>query len=331
MSILTKKIIFFCACTLFIILSPLVVLYAMGYVFEGDSWSLVRTGSVRFVVNKPSIIKINGLEAGSTSFFNTSFQNTFGMSRVSPGFLDIEIITDKGEKWNKKINLRPSEFIDFPKIVIPDTADTLSFELVSSLSFKPNKMNLVDGFLYVYNDTNDKKSKNKDKAVRFDMRNVFLRSLVSSESLGFNIASISKQNINLTEFSGTINGGIPKSALKQRTFGGDSRTVFYDNSKIFIVWPRQTGYQPFIEANTVSRAILFDEQIKDVFWYRDGEHLIVLSGSKIYFIDIDFRGNIQRNIISENINGPIYYIDYQNSIYIIDPLRNSLYRMPIDF
>ena len=326
-----RRLIFWIAFSLFLILSPLVVFYAMGYTYDTSSASFVRTGSLRFVTNTPVSITINDINLGSTSFFNTSFENSFGKSRVVPELLKIELKTKEGAKWSKSIELKPAQFIDFPKIVIPPSV--LNEDHIATLSHSFNQMSFNDGFLYIYNKTDTKKaiSKSREKVVRFDMRNVFLRSLISSESLDFNLSSISQASNSLVDFSGTLGAGTLKDSLKFRPFGGDARTAFYSGNRLYIVWPRQTGYQPFIEANTTSDPIIFDKKIEDVFWYKDGEHLFVLSDGKVYFIDIDFRGEIQRTIIKDNIDGPIYYIDYQNGIYIVNNKSKTLIRLDVDF
>lgn len=332
MSKLTKNTIFWMALSIFIVASPVVVLYAMGYVFDSDNLTLVRTGSLRFVTNTPSNIKINSVEVGRTSFFNTSFQNSFGLSRVKPGHIKVEIKSDSGNIWQKNIILQSAEFMDFPKIVIPPLS--VEQEFVASLSFSANKSILSEGFLYIFNDSKDKKNpRQSDKVARFDMRNVFLRSLISSQSLEFSIASISQlsKSQQAVEFSGTFSGLKPSSPINSTTFGADARTAFYSGKTLYIVWPKQTGYQPFISPSTVSEPIKFEKNIDNIFWYKDGEHLLVLSGGVLYFVDIDFRGEIQKNIILENINGPVIYIDYQNSVFVVDNNKKAVYRVLIDF
>ncbi len=321
-----RKLLFWTACGLFIVLSPLVALYSLGYSFDFETGMPVKTSSLRLSANTEANVRINGVSVGSTSFFSGSFSQ----SRLLPNQYMVELQKTGFRPWAKTVRLQPSEFMDFPKVIlIPDEIKT---ELYATVSFDPKTLAVRGGELIVAGGPDIKKSKNQ-KPSPFPAQ----LTLITIPEAVVRLASANQIPTILDgiQFDKTLPSYLDQSGrpliqpIHAREFPGDGRTAWFNDRSVFITWAVQTSYQPFIDAFTTSSPVIFNAPIREVVWHKDGEHLYVLAGESLYFIDIDFRGAIQKYVIATDISGTIAYSGDHDSLFV--QKGRSIFRLNVDF
>lgn len=318
-----RKLLFWTAVLVFLVMSPLAVLYAVGYSFDFESHMFVKTSSLRFVANTNAEVFVNGKSWGGLSFFSKSLSK----SRLLPGEYRIELRKPDFITWSKTIHLDPSQFTDFPRIVL--TPQNLKADPIATISFDPQAIALESGSLMAVSRTINKAQKNQVLIPRvslIDPGNASV-SYVPTEQATSILRGVEFDRIlpNYLDQAGHIIG----DQLHIREFYGDGRVAWFNEKAVFITWPVATAFQPFIKAFTTSSPILFDEPIREVAWHNDGEHLYVLSGTSLYFVDIDFRGTIQKNLIQRNVQGKFAYSTEYKAIYWFN--NNKLFKLNADF
>lgn len=115
MAIITKRIRFIVFFLLFIIISPIVVLYAKGDIFT-DGWNILQTGGI-YVAKAPigSDIYMNNKLRNTTSFFNRDIL----IKNLRPGTYDILVKKDSYNSWTEKIKVSDNIVTDANVFILP--------------------------------------------------------------------------------------------------------------------------------------------------------------------------------------------------------------------
>lgn len=129
MSRKTRWILFYGAVIVFLILSYVMVVYALGYKYDFVTWQLVRTGSFRLVANTSAEVYVNDELAGTTSFLGDSYSE----GRLLPRTYTVRLEREKYHSWEKKVTIVAGYFADFPKIML--LPHDLTLETVATESF----------------------------------------------------------------------------------------------------------------------------------------------------------------------------------------------------
>lgn len=117
--ILKKKIRLLIFFLIFIIISPLLVLYANGDIF-GDGWSLLKTGGI-YINSAPinSEIYINSKTKNNTSFFERDLL----VKNLKPGIYEVMVKKEGYNTWFKKINVFNNLVSDANVFMLPQKID----------------------------------------------------------------------------------------------------------------------------------------------------------------------------------------------------------------
>lgn len=129
MSKRTRWILFFISVFLFVVLSYVTVVFALGYQYDFIARDFVRMGSFRVVTNTGADVYLNGKLTGDTSFLN----NSFSKGRLLPRSYTVRIEKKGYHTWSKNIPVVAGYFTDIPKIVLLPLE--LESEIVPSGSF----------------------------------------------------------------------------------------------------------------------------------------------------------------------------------------------------
>lgn len=150
MSKKTRWILFLLAIGLFIALSYVTVVFALGYKYDFSARSFVRMGSFRIVANTGADVTINGKPAGSTSFLGSTFSKT----RLLPRIYTVNVQKEGYHPWQKKITVSAGLFTDFPKVMLVPTELPTEFVATESLGFQmiDEKIRETKGKLLSFND-----------------------------------------------------------------------------------------------------------------------------------------------------------------------------------
>ena len=118
-----------------------------------------------------------------------------------------------------------------------------------------------------------------------------------------------------SEVVATASFGFPMPDDRIREARG--RYLEFDDRSITVTWTDSTSYQPFKKPGDQSLIVTMSTKIEDVQWYRDHDHILVSSGGKLYFYEIDTRGGLNSYELSP-IAGPFWYDGNENAVFMLE-------------
>ncbi len=283
-----RYFLFTLAIALFLVLAPIVVLFAVGYQYDFTQYKFVKIGSFRIKANTSAHVFINGKFIGSTAFLT----NTYSKGYVLPRVYTVDLETPRFTPWSKQLQVDAGYFVEVPKVVLlpqPIPAVVIaspSFQSIVSSSF----------------DTQSHTFKTISHAVGRNGKNGFQLSIFDLPS--GRLAS--------SAFLPTYQVSSPPSRHAAIVSPDGDKEMIFDSRHISVGWLSDSGYQPFKVAGDVEQIAGFSLPILDVQWYRDSAHLIANVGGTLKFIELDGRGG--RNIYDIGpVTGEFWYdADYGN-------------------
>ncbi len=284
----TRRILFYISVAVFLILSLIIVLYALGYRYDFIKNRFLKTGSFAIKTDINADFYINEIFAGSSSFLSRDFSK----SRLLPRTYDIRAQADNYRPWEKLVPVEAGAFTDFPRVVL--VPEKFKEEIVATSSLGgvfTTKFNPQDDTAIVSN-------KKRTELIHLDSsKKEFLKSPQP--------AAMPASTPEITP----VNGG--SSFLKSPD--GNVYAWFNDH-EVWIKWVKDSGYQPFKSAGDTELVTRFSGKIEDAQWFKDSAHLFVSVGGILKFVEIDNRGGI--NIFDITLlGGPFYYDGDTDSIY----------------
>ena len=121
----SRRIIFYICVLLFVAVSYVAILYALGYKYSFDDQRFFRTGAITITVNTSAQVYINDQLTDSTSLLT----NTAGLDGLLPGVYSVRIQKDAFSVWQKNITVYESLVTDFPNVLLVSTDEQGSQEL----------------------------------------------------------------------------------------------------------------------------------------------------------------------------------------------------------
>src|SRR3989344_9375893 len=92
-----KRMFFYSAVAVFLLLSYVVILYAQGYKYSFSEGKFQRTGAIALKANTGAKVYLDDELQGDTSFFS----NSYGIDRLLPGTYKLGIQKDTYSSWQK--------------------------------------------------------------------------------------------------------------------------------------------------------------------------------------------------------------------------------------
>jgi hypothetical protein len=283
----TRRGFFFISLLIFIVLSLLTVLYALGYKYDFVQNKFLKTGSFEIGASIEAQVYINDELAGATSFLGKSFSK----SRLLPRTYTVRVQNEKYQPWQKLVNVEAGVFTDFPRVVlvpqapVEDAIASSSLKGIASIQF-----NAEQGMVAVSNE-------------------------LQVETISLN----NGQRVSLQPFIRSV----PSPTATPRAANGEiniiqspdgNKGVWLNNREIWVKWLKDTDYQPARKAGDTELVARFSQKISDIQWYKDSDHLIASVGGLLEFIEIDNRGGVNIAAISI-IDSPFYYDKGANVIF----------------
>lgn len=277
----TRRIIFSVAVIIFLILSFFVVLFALGYKYDFVKNKFFKTGSFEVKTNIKAEVYVNDELAGATSFLTHSFS----LGLLLPRTYSVRAQSDNYQTWQKLVRVEAGLLTSFPHVVLlPEEFDE---EVVASSS--------LGGIALVRFDPEGK------RVLVGNQKTVEAISLDNGEKelLKSSVALLGLQKSKKLDYIESPDGG---------------KEAFFNNNELWVEWLKDTDYQPYKKSGTKELITRFSQNIQDVQWYKDSDHLIADVGGVVKFIEIDNRDGI--NIFDiETTRGKFYYNSASNSIY----------------
>jgi len=289
----TRRIIFFLFLMVFIILAPLITLYAWGYSFDWEEKTIVATGGI-YLRTHPSgaEIYINDKLRGKTNKF---------IRRLVPKLYEIKIIKDNYHSWQKNLLVEPRLvakannilLVPFnPKISLITKDDKIYEEIYSSLK-NPDKEKTYffsQNTLYDLNDSppsvlasnvlNYTIYKNGILYLDYFTGKIYELDLTSLESMPF-----------FEQVFPSFNQG-------KWILSNDGKKLLCQKDKsIEILWLEEVINNSVVREKGDIERIYFEQAISDVIWYgKTNEHLIISTNNSILITELDNRPS--RNTIN---------------------------------
>jgi len=110
----TKRIIFYVAIALFLLLSYVAIMYAQGYKYSFSENKFLRTGAIAIKVNTNAKIFLDDDLEGNTSFFG----NAYSIDRLLPGKYKISVLKNNHSSWSKIATVEEGLVVDFPNVML---------------------------------------------------------------------------------------------------------------------------------------------------------------------------------------------------------------------
>ncbi len=253
----SRRILFWLAVVAFGLASWVVVKYAQGYVFDWRTNAFVRTGAIAVSVNTSASLFIDDIKTGDTSFLG----DRVGSDRLAPGTYEVRLIRDGYSAWRKTAEVREGMLTDFPTVLLLPTDEqslgTLKSEASVSLAESRTLKNAPPRILPL--------------EVRVD--DFVLRGT---------------QLLDMRTASGSL---IAENVLGMTVAENTSRILWWTHNELWVLWLRNTDYQPFRAEGERQAITRFSVPILRAAWFRDDDHIIVDLGNSGYrVIETDARG-----------------------------------------
>lgn len=347
-----RRIIFLGLVLVFLIITPAVLLYALGYSFDWQKKSIVKTGA----------LYLKSYPKGAQIFINEKSKNTTPrlIKRLLPKDYKIKLIKDGFYPWEKQLKIESYLVTEARNILLVPKEPKI--ELVND--------NLSTNFsLENYFLTNEQKQKisqasttantvlktnsytfSNDNIFYFQPPNYLLYKTdingLTNEQLSLSPLPIDSYKIIISanqKFVAAMNSNGQLYLLeptkrifekltdevKGAEFSLDNKKLlFWTNNEIWVVFLEDILIQPYKKAGEKELITRFSQEIANAVWYsEDNEHLIFTIGNTIKITELD--GRDKRNTYDFlTIKGSeIFYNSKEEKLYFISD--NKLYRAKI--
>ncbi len=272
----TKKLVFYVAVLVFIILSFLVMLFAFGYRYDFVQNRFFKTGSLELKTNVRAEVYLNDKLVGNTSFLSDSFSK----GQLLPRTYNVRLESNKYRPWQKLVKIEAGFLTSFPRVVL--LPQDFESEVVASSSISNISIKRFDA------ENNIAIIGNKQKLDSIDLKNGEKKSIKILPRANLPVASMISPDGN--------------------------KNAWIGEREIWVRWINDSGYQPLKLAGNTELVTRFSQTVEDLQWFKDSEHLIANVGGILKFVEIDDRGGVNINEISA-ISGPFYYDRDQSVIF----------------
>ena len=317
----TRRIIFYVFLLIFIIVVPLIILYALGYTFDFEKRIIVPTGGI-YLKSLPSgaDIYINDKPSGKTNKF---------IKRLPPKIYDIEITKTDFYPWHKKLTIEPGLVAKASNVLLVPFNPKISLAATESKEyalFQDKK----DELYYISTPASGGTSKNL-----YDSSN---GKLLAKNAINFVIYKdgiIYLDNVTEKIFELDLTTLTSASMFEQvfPSFNQGKWIMSSDNKKLLcqkdksveILWLDNMTANSIVRKKGDIEKIDFAQKINQVIWYpKTDEHLIVATDNSILITELDNR--LPRNtfnfITAEKPQ--ILYNSSQKLLYFLS--QNKLYQ-----
>jgi len=303
----TRRIILCLIILFFILITPAIVLYSLGYSFDWQEKKIVLTGGLYVKsIPKKATIYINDKPKKETPAF---------IKRLSPKYYQIKVAKEGFYEWHKKLKIESklvTEVKDIilipinPEIKIVNEKIPNNFSLKEYISIK----NIVsDDIFYIHKPSyilykTDKMNSFQEQISLTPLPKNQAYEIIVSDNQQIAVLSNNEQLYILNKE--TKNFELIKENVQQAQFSYDNgKLLYYTPSEIWVYYlnndqqNKKTG-----EYELITR---LSQKIEQAIWYETNNHIIFLVNSKIKIIELDSRD--EKNIVD------IIKIDAQEIAY----------------
>ncbi|NLA08261.1 MAG: hypothetical protein GX873_01005 [Parcubacteria group bacterium] len=315
----TRRVIFYVAVFVFIIISSLIVAYSWGYRFDKEKRELVLTGGLYLKTNvsKPQIY-LDGefLENATPGLLNSGIF----LSNLLPDIHQIEVKKNNYFSWQKNVEVKSQMVTTFFSVVLlpqnPLITDIYKIATITTETTTPKIIteDVVD-FLPLNNNkeiiVQIKESATTTNAI-LKIHNYLNKNTNSSSNSDVEIYRqklAKKENLNL----------IPNLKIND----SDGNEIIFDLTKnkikTYYLWQRINPENLINLSSEIADTFKLKNPIQKIVFYPNIENkYIVLSGKDLYFIDFDKNEAIKKvtNVLDFFIRDySLFWLDYNGSVF----------------
>jgi len=233
----TKKVLFYSAVAVFLLLSYIVIMYAQGYKYSFSENKFLRTGAISLKANTDAKVFLDDELGGGTSFFG----NSFSIDRLLPRTYKLTVQKDDYASWQKTVTVEEGLVIDFPKIILLPEEGEEEQKLFNEVELLFKELELVPAL----------KSSPSEPFV-LDVKNKKL---------------FQNTNNDLAEIANNVKGF--------RLSKNNNKLAWWTDNELWILWLNNTDYQPFHKKGDKELMIRFAQPIQNAAWFRGEGHVVL--------------------------------------------------------
>lgn len=309
MKLITRRILFCFCFILFLISSPLVILYAFGFRYDFAQKKLMQTGIIYLTPNIQDNIKIliNGKEEPDKININGIFKKDFVLYNLMPKTYNIKVSKENYHSWEKSLVVLPGLIAYAQPLLLPSDPKI-------NLIFSDSDITLwsiSDEFKKIFYLKNDGE---KISA------NIYDFSKKTSIALPVEIPGDKSKKINIDSRNSKI-----FIAPDGKKF---SLVISAENARIILLNSTEKNISP--AADFVS-----SDKIIDEYWDDSSRYFLYLNEkNEVYSYDtVSSKSNkILENISGFSLKGEyIYYLNRNNLFFYRSPVNNPLEKQQLSY
>jgi hypothetical protein len=253
MSTKTRRIILWGMVGLFLIISPLVIVYAQGYKYSFSDDRFYLTGVITLRANTEANVFIDGELEDNTSFF----LNSFSKGGQLPGVYKVSLQKENYSTWTKEVRVEEGFVTDFPSIILLPTSGSALTEVVLEIEniFAQRQLELSPS------PTPSPTVSPRSTVTPSPTPIVYSEPFILEENQLF-----STENNMLEEVATRVEGFVLSE--------NENKLAYWTTSEVWVIWLEDQNYQPFHKAGDKELITRFSTSINDLAWFRDSEHLV---------------------------------------------------------
>ena len=291
----TRRIILCSVILFFILITPVIILYSLGYSFDLQEKKVVLTGGLYIKsIPKRATVYINNKPKKETPVF---------IKRLAPKYYQIKVTKEGFHEWSKKLKIESklvTEVKDILLIPINPEIEIINEKNPDNFSLKEyiiSKTTVSNDVFYINKPSYILYKTDKDNSFQEQISLTPLPEnqeykIIVSENQQIAVLSDSDQLYILN--SETKNFELIKENVQQAQFSYDNeKLLYYTSNEIWIYYLNNNEQDKEIgEHELITR---LSQKIKQAIWYKTNKHIIFLVNQKIKIIELDSRD--EKNII----------------------------------
>jgi len=303
----TRRIILCLIILFFILISPVIILYSLGYSFDWQEKEIVLTGGLYIKsVPKKATVYINDKPKEETPVF---------IKRLVPKYYQIKVVKEGYYEWRKKLKIESklvTEAKDIVLIPINPEIKVINEKIPDNFSLEEyiSEENIISNdIFYIHKPSfiiykTDKENSFQEQISSASLPENQEYEIIVSNNQQIAVLSNNKQLYILNKE--TRNFELIKENVQQAQFSYDNgKLLYYTPNEIWIYYLNNNQQdEKTSEYELITR---LSQKIERAIWYETNNHIIFLVNSKIKIIELDSRD--EKNIVD------IMEIDAQEIVY----------------
>lgn len=284
----TKRLFFYTAVAVFLILSYVVMLYAQGYKYSFSEGTFQRTGAISLKVNTGAKVFLDDEVQGDTSFFSSAYS----IDRLLPGNYTLSIHKDGYSPWQKKVTVEGGFLVDFPEILILPEDGEEEQKLFDEVDELFKELEPVPTIKLPILSPSEKQNRGSS-----------ISELSSKSSIEIGTTPFIL-DVKTGKFYHNNNQQLEEVAVGVKGFRlseNENKIAWWTANEFWVMWLNDTSYQPFYKKGDKELITRFLIPIQNGAWFRGEDHFILEleqkdSRGRVYsiyrIVEIDKRGGV---------------------------------------